>query len=154
MIKMNVTADRRLAKVHPDPDSKVNKVTKVRAAVKKGTKTVFIYVADDEDVEALDVTRYGKYAAINLIELLAPLKLTVDSGYEESFALEYSQEGDPVYPALKFDMEKRLERKVSSKAKSKAKKAAQAKEKAKGGAAGPGDGADAEKTPQTNQEQA
>lgn len=142
-VKLNVTAAARLSKIHPDPDVRINRVTKVRAAVAKGTKTVYIWLTDDDDIEGLDVTYQERAVIFNLIDLLAPLKLTVETGYEESFALEFSTPGEAVYPALKFDMGVRLERKVSAAARARAKRAAEKKKQAQLAAA--------KKQPQGNQ---
>lgn len=117
MLQLNATAARRLPALSKLMGAAVNKVKKVRAAHKPGTKLVFLWPADDDDPDAFDVMDYGGATWINMVDFLAPRGLTVDSGYKESFAFEYTDEGDAVHPALKFDMEKRLNRAKISKGK-------------------------------------
>ncbi|HEY3366819.1 MAG TPA: hypothetical protein VGK74_17340 [Symbiobacteriaceae bacterium] len=115
------SADRRLTKISPTP---VTQVEKVRAAVGNGKKTVYIWPADDDDLEAIPVLRYKNGAWINLVTLLSPLNLTVPAGYSYRYAIKYAPEGSPVWPALMFDLGKPLEKKLVKKKKKSAEKSA------------------------------
>jgi hypothetical protein len=111
---MNRLGDRRLAKSVEPLGRKVNRVQKVRALVKKGTKTVFVWETFADDSDGIDVKRSGSYASINLWDLLSRAGLTVESGHYETYALEFSEPTDMVYPAIKFDMSKKVDSGLTS----------------------------------------
>ena len=109
MGNLNRLGDRRLARSVEPLGRKVNRVKKVRACVKRGTKIVFIWETDDEDNSGIEVKRSGTDATINFAELLIPEGLSLETGHYEKYALEFSEPTDTVYPALKFDMSKIIE---------------------------------------------
>lgn len=111
---LNKLGDRRLAKSVEPLGRQVNRVQKVRALIKKGTRTIFVWETFEEDTDGIDVKRSGSYASINLWDLLGPVGLTVESGHYETYALELSEPTDLVYPALKFDMSKKVESGLTS----------------------------------------
>lgn len=117
MVQLNATAARRLPILSKAMGAAVNKVGKVRVAHKPGTKVIYVWPADDDDPDAYEVMKYGGATWINLVDFMAPRGLTVDSGFKESFAFEFTKPEDAVHPALKFDMEKRLDRATVSKGK-------------------------------------
>ncbi|HYF75968.1 MAG TPA: hypothetical protein VD973_02460 [Symbiobacteriaceae bacterium] len=106
--------DRRLSKTVASMGRQVNRVHKVRASVKPGTKIVFMWETDEEDNNGILVHRSGSTTSINLADVLIPLHLSIDSGHYETFALEFSEPTDAVYPALKFDMSKKIDSGLTS----------------------------------------
>lgn len=123
MFKLNRAADLRLTKADRLLGSNANQVDKVRAALSKTGKQIYIWPADHEDLEAITVNRVGTSAWINLWDLLAPEKITMETGYRERHAVQFAPSDGLVTPAIMIDLEKPLERKPERR-KSRAKSAA------------------------------
>lgn len=119
--ELNAAAEGRLIRLVRDLGNVVNQVDHVRACVAKGTKKVYIWPADDEDPLAIPVNRFSDKAWINLADLLIPLKLTVEVGYWERYAVQFAPKDGHVTPALLIDMDLPLERKTDTRSRSKAK---------------------------------
>ncbi|MDF2627066.1 MAG: hypothetical protein K0R39_897 [Symbiobacteriaceae bacterium] len=112
--RINKLGDRRLAKTVEMLGRKVKWVYKVRAMIQKGTQTVFVWEAEENDPQGIDVKRSGNYATINLDELMISEQMQVQSGHYEKYKLEFSEPDDLVYPALKFDMSQKVESGLTS----------------------------------------
>lgn len=115
-LQMNATAKQRAIKLSELMGESVTDITHIRAAVKKGTKTVFIFLTDSDDPEGIELTKNRRGAWANLIEILGPLKLTVEPDHQKSFRVEFSEKTDAVWPALKFDMDKVEESRLTARA--------------------------------------
>jgi len=87
----------------------VKRVHKVRASMVAGGKTVWIYPAEDEDVDGITVSRSSSAVWINLVSLLGPAKLTVRPGSRELYPMTIDRQS-PVGPALALDLTRMLER--------------------------------------------
>lgn len=118
-LELKRIADLRLAKLSKILGKPATEVDRVRACCIKGDKKLHIWPAKENDLDAILVNRVGSSAWINLVELLAPLGLTITTGYWERYAVEFAKEEDPVYPSLVIDLNKPLERKPEPKRKKK-----------------------------------
>jgi hypothetical protein len=115
-LELFTAADRRLTKVAARRGKVVKEVSKVRASLRKGSKELFIWPADDaDDLSAIPVNRWESPAWINLISLLGSRQLSVRSGYRELHAIEYAPDDCPLGPCLMIDLGKIIERRAEPK---------------------------------------
>lgn len=87
-------------------------VTHVRAARVKGTKKIYIWPVLPGDPEAIPVTGPKGSRFVNLIDLLGPEYLMIETGYKERFALEIV-ESTALGPVVMLDMANSLERRAN-----------------------------------------
>jgi hypothetical protein len=108
-------SERLLKKVYEERGPVVSRVERVRAAMVKGSETVYIVRCDKDDPEGLQILRSRAGTSVNIITLLGPMQLTVPTGYRHKFAVTRVGKESPVGPALAFDPSQVLERKASKK---------------------------------------
>lgn len=116
-LELFANTDRRLTKIANDLGDPCEFVERVQALRIKGTKLVYIWPTDKEDPDGIEVKR-RKTGYINLITLLGPANLSVETGYRQRYEITFSQPEDHVYPALKIDLGRVLERRKDSDSKS------------------------------------
>jgi hypothetical protein len=120
-VQLLTQAEQRLTRIanlnRPADAAQVGQVNRVDARLVPGTKLLILRPASDNDLTAAPIKRYRKNtgAWINLFDLLAPDKLTVDKGYQERYAVNYVPETSPLWPALVMNLDKPLERKGKTK---------------------------------------
>lgn len=112
--ELNAAADRRLAKCADKGGLGGNLVHRVHVTLIKDTKMVALRPAGPNDLTALEVKRFhGQSSAwVNLITLLAPAGLTIESGYRELFYTAYIPEGSKLWPGIFIDLGRPLKRRV------------------------------------------
>ncbi|HEY3364288.1 MAG TPA: hypothetical protein VGK74_04485 [Symbiobacteriaceae bacterium] len=123
-LRLLKVSERLLKKVYEERGSVVSRVERVRAAMVKGSETVYIIPCDKNDPEGLQILRSAAGSNVNIITLLGPMKMTVPTGYRRKYAVIKVGEESPVGPALAFDLGKVLEQKATKKKSSKSAAAA------------------------------
>jgi hypothetical protein len=105
------TAYRRLVKLAGiKAKTPVNHLDKVKVKLVKGSKVVLIAPELNDVPDALPLNKYGSSAWVNLFELLAPARLTVETGWRERYPVRIAPEGTPMGPCLLLDLTRHLER--------------------------------------------
>ncbi len=113
-LQLFANTDERLTQVAHQLGMMCREVKRVLAYRVPDEKVAYIFPTWDEDPEGIEVRRYGSATWINLITLLGPANLTVETGYRERYEVNLSRPDDAVYPALKLDMRRVLERRKTS----------------------------------------
>jgi len=108
-LQMFSRADEDLTRASELRGRVVKRVRKVRVAMVEGSKIVWVYPTEDEDVDGIPVRRYKSSVWVNLVTLLGPAKLTVRPGSRELYPLQLV-ENSPVGPALEMDLSRMVER--------------------------------------------
>lgn len=127
-IELLSAADQWLTKVSEQRGMPVTEVTLVRVALVPAKKMLYIYPADENDPEGIQVNRWDSSAWINAITVLGPAKLTAKRGRRNLHAVMMAGEESPVGPALQINLARVIQSKTEP-VKSKAKTAAAAKAK-------------------------
>lgn len=111
-LELFAAADKRLTQVAELGGQVVKQVERVHAVLVKGSTVVVIQAAPSGDLSAIRVTRYDGFSAawINLISLLGPARLLVETGYRERFDIGFVPEGSILWPGLTFDLSQPQER--------------------------------------------
>jgi hypothetical protein len=117
-LELFANTDRRLTKVANELGDPCEFVERVQAVRIKGTKLVYLWPTDKEDADGIEVKRYASSAWINLITLLGPANMTMETGYKHRYEINFAKPEDHVYPALKIDLGRVLERRKEGSTKS------------------------------------
>jgi hypothetical protein len=114
--EFNAGSDNRLLRCAKLAGIPGNQVQRVHARLIKGTELVAVSPADPNDTTALPVNRYAgnSSAWVNLITLLGPYGLTLDTGYRELYHTAYIPKGSPLWPGIFMDIGKYVKRRKES----------------------------------------
>jgi hypothetical protein len=115
MLQVLSLAYGRLLKVGEMRGMNTELILKLRAALRKSTKQVYILPTDEDDIDGIPINGYGygdgSAVWINLISLLGDTKLQVPTGYRDRFqAAIVDKPESPVGPALMFNLSRRISR--------------------------------------------
>jgi hypothetical protein len=113
MLQLLSLAYQRLLKVGEMRGMKTDLLLKVRAALRKSTRQVYIWPVDEDDPEGIPINNYDKGSAvwINLISLIGDTKLQVPTGYRDRYQATIARKDEsPVGPALMFSLSRRISR--------------------------------------------
>jgi len=104
MMEFLATAYKRLVRAQNLAGNPANTVAKVHAKLIRGTKYLVIKPAPEEDQTAIPVKRHGSSTFFNLIDLLGPERLAVESGYRQRYVVAWAPQESPHWPALAIDL--------------------------------------------------
>jgi hypothetical protein len=118
MLKVLTVAYARLLKVVEIRGMKTEQLFKVRGALLKSKREVYLWPVDEDDPLGIPLNSYGSAVWINLISLLGNTKLVSPTGYRDRYQATIAPQAEsPVGPALLIRLGQRLERQTKPDAK-------------------------------------
>ena len=101
---INVLGYGRLLETTTMMGAPATEVKYIRAAIKPGTKFLYIWPTDGDDPDKIELTEHGGLVYMNLLDILVKGNLRVPTGVKRFFAVGFAGAEDPVEPALKVDL--------------------------------------------------